>query len=461
MLLIMNDILLLGLSAAATLAAAWFAYRAARADKEAATAKARNEGLDLVTAQYSQAAAERDAAREKASRLEAELAGVRAAAAERALLAEENAKALEKHFAALAASALDANQQRFLSLANETFEKHRTAAQGGVKEVLAPVQEAFAKLSGSVEALEKARLADKSAMGEQARQIMEAVGATNKTTNQLLNALRASPKARGRWGEQTLRNVLELAGLAPRVDFNEQTTTQDGEGARLRPDVVINLPGGRCIVVDSKVALSGYLDAMDATDEAARETHLKKHAAELRAHVKNLSSKDYWKYVPDTADFVVLFVPGENFLAAAAERDANLFEDAIANRVIITTPSTMVALAKTVAYGWRQEDAAKNAQEIAALGRLLYERLSVMGDHIGRVGKAIGDSVARYNDLVGSVDTRVLVTARKFKELGAADAGVEITSPAQIETVPRALAPPDPPAELELTSPNAKRGRAR
>jgi DNA recombination protein RmuC len=290
------------------------------------------------------------------------------------------------------------------------------------------------------------------------RQMVDAVGSTNKTTEKLLTALRASPKMRGRWGEQTLRNVLEISGLSAHVDFTEQVSTTDGEGARLRPDVVINLPGGRCIVVDSKVALSGYLDAMDATDEAAREAFLKKHAAELKGHVKNLSSKDYWKHVPDTADFVVLFVPGENFLAAAAERDPNLFDDAFAQKVIITTPSTMVALAKSVAYGWRQEQSAKNAQEIAELGRELYRRMAIMLDHMGKVGDAIGKTTKSFNDMVGSVETRVLPQARKFKELGAGDAGIDIASPAQIEVAPRQLAPPE---QLELTPPPqaGKRGR--
>jgi DNA recombination protein RmuC len=432
----MTESLLFLLALAAIAAAGWFAYRSA--------------GVDPIRAERDRAVAELATLRQENARLTADLAAEKAAAAGRT-------ESEEVRFLALAAQALDASQQRFMALAKETFEKHSQAAAGGVKEVLAPAQEQLAKLATSVEALDKARLQDKSAMGEQVRQIMDAVGSTNKTTHQLLNALRASPKARGRWGEQTLRNVLELSGLAPHVDFTEQVSTTDGEGARLRPDVVINLPGGRCIVVDSKVALSGYLDAMEATDEAARETHLKKHAAELKAHVKNLSSKDYWKYVPATADFVVLFVPGENFLAAAAERDPNLFDDAFASKVIITTPSTMVALAKSVAYGWRQEQSAKNAQEIAELGRELYRRMAVMADHLGKVGDAIGSTVQRYNALLGSVESRVMPQARKFKELGAGDAGIDIAAPTQIETAPRQLAPPE---QLELTPPpSPRRGR--
>jgi len=433
----MIESLLLLLAVAAIGAAGWFAYRSA--------------GVEPIRAERDRLRAELESARKQNLELATELAGAKAQKSERS-------ESEEARFLALAAKALEASQASFMSLANETFEKHKQAAAGGVKEVLTPAQEALAKLATSVDALEKARLQDKSAMGEQVRQIMDAVGSTNKTTQNLLTALRASPKMRGRWGEQTLRNVLELSGLAANVDFTEQVSTSDGEGSRLRPDVVINLPGGRCIVVDSKVALSGYLDAMEATDEVAREGFLKKHAAELKAHVRSLASKDYWKHVPATADFVVLFVPGEQFLSAAAERDPNLFDDAFASKVIITTPSTMVALAKSVAYGWRQEQSAKNAQEIAELGRELYRRMAVMADHMGKVGDAIGTTVTRYNALLGSVESRVMPQARKFKELGAGDAGIDIAAPAQIEAAPRLPAPPE---QLELTPPppSVKRGR--
>ena len=433
----MTESLLLVLALAAIGAAAWFAYRSA--------------GVDPIRAERDRVVAELATLRQENVRLAADLAAAQAQRAERS-------ESEEARFAEIAAKALQATQQSFMALANETFEKHKQAAQGGVKEVLAPAQEQLAKLATSVEALDKARLQDKSVISEQVRQVVEAVGSTNKTTSQLLNTLRASPKVRGRWGEQTLRNVLELSGLAPNVDFTEQVTTTDGEGSRLRPDVVINLPGGRCIVVDSKVALSGYLDAMEATDDASREAHLKKHAAELKGHVRNLSSKDYWKHVPATADFVVLFVPGENFLAAAAERDPNLFDDAFAAKVIITTPSTMVALAKSVAYGWRQEQSAKNAQEIAELGRELYRRMAIMADKISKVGDAIEKSTKSYNELVGSVESRVLPQARKFKELGAGDAGIDVAPPPQIEVAPRPLAPPE---QLELMPPpqSTKRGR--
>ena len=210
-------------------------------------------------------------------------------------------------------------------------------------------------------------------------------------------------------------------------------------------------------MVDSKVALSGYLDAMEATDETQREPFLQKHAAELKCHVRNLASKDYWKHVPATADFVVLFVPGENFLAAAAERDPNLFDEAFAQKVIITTPSTMVALAKSVAYGWRQEQSAKNALEIAELGRELHRRMANMLDKMGKVGDSIEKSVKNYNELIGSVEARVLPQTRKFKELGAADAGIPTNAPPQIESSTRQISAPE---QLELMPPQpSKRAR--
>jgi DNA recombination protein RmuC len=440
----MIESLSLLLALAAIGAAAFFAWRAMQAQSLAG-------GAELIKGERDRALVELKTLREENTRLTAELAATQAQKAERS-------ESEEARFLALAAKALEASQTNFMTLANETFEKHKQAAQGGVKEVLAPAQEQLAKLALNVEALEKARLQDKSAINEQVKQIVDAVGTTNKTTTQLLSALRASPKMRGRWGEQTLRNVLELSGLSAHVDFKEQFSTTDGEGARLRPDVVINLPGGRCIVVDSKVALSGYLDAVEATDDATRELHLKKHVAELKAHVKNLASKDYQKHVPDTAEFVVLFVPGENFLAAAAERDPNLFDDAFAQKVILTTPTTMVALAKSIAYGWRQEDSAKNTQKIAELGREMHSRMAIMVDKMAKVGDTIEKSVKSYNDLVGSVESRVLPQARKFKELGAGDAGIEIAAPQQIESAPRQLAPPE---QLELMPPPQTQKRAR
>jgi DNA recombination protein RmuC len=436
--------------------------RANGAREALAGAQARLEGLEALKAERDALVVARETAQAEASRLQSELSALSSAAAERDKAAEEKEQSLralradvETTFQALAAQALTSSEQRFLALANETFEKHQTSASGGVKEALAPVQEQFAKLSATVEAIEKARTSDKSTLAEQMRAIGETLKETQGVTGKLVNALRASPKARGRWGEQTLRNVLELSGLSANVDFTEQTSV-DGDGGKLRPDVTIHLPGGRSVVVDSKVALSGYLDAMEATDEASRETFLKKHAAELRAHMRQLAGKEYWKHVGDAVDFVVLFVPGESFLSAALERDPSLLEDGFASKVIMATPTTMVALAKSVAYGWRQDQAAKNAQVIADLGRELYRRLAGMGERMTGLGNALDRTVKTYNELIASVETRILPQARKFKEYGADDADTEIPTLVQNETTPRL---PSPQGELGLPAPTPKKGR--
>lgn len=421
----------------------------ARLETSAVTQRERDEARLAALAAQNEAAASREA-----------LAALRAGEAARTEAAAERERALlamkaefEKNFASLASDALSRNEQRFLALANETFEKHQAAAQGQVKEVVKPVEETFTRLAESVAALDKARSEDKAALNEQMRAVAESIKESQGTTGKLINALRASPKTRGRWGEETLRNVLELAGLSAHADFTEQTTVE-GESGRLRPDVTIRLPGGRHIVIDSKVALSAYLDAMEATDDASREGHLMRHAQQLRTHMRQLAAKEYWKHVPETADFVALFVPGENFFAAAAERDVTLFEDAIAQKVIIVTPATLVALAKAVSFGWRQEEAAKNAKAVADLGRELYQRLARMGDAVGALGKALEGGVKKYNELVGSLETRVLPQARRLRDMGAGDPTVEIIVAEPVETAPRRLAQ----GRDLLTGPEAREG---
>jgi DNA recombination protein RmuC len=395
---------------------------------------------------YDELKAERDVERQRANELEKRLAAETARAAERDEAHKLARAETEKTFEGLAQRALGASQQSFLTLAKETFEKHQQAAAGGVKELVAPVQEQFAKLSETIAKVEAARTADKSSLGEQMRQIGEAMSQTQAVTGKLANALRAGPKTRGRWGEETLKNVLELSGLAARIDFHAEQSANDGDGGRVRPDVTIRLPGGRCIVVDSKVALSGYLDAMEATDDAARELLLKKHAAELRSHMRGLASKEYWRHIPSTADFVIMFVPGDNFLAAAFEQDQMLYQDAFKDRIVIIGPSNLFALAKTIAFGWRQEEIQANAEEIAKLGRELHARLLPLTKHLAALGDTIGKSVAHYNAFVSSFDTRVLVTAKKFRELGAAEGGDPQETP-QIEAAPRL---PAPQAELDF-----------
>ena len=449
---------LIVLLAFATGLAAWFAYRAAKASEDSVRDKARLEGLEMIKAERDRTVEELERERAEARAAVSELAELKGAAQAREQAFISMRAELEKTFQAMATQALDANQQRFLAAANETFEKHKLAAQGGVKEVLAPAQEALTKLSAQVDAFEKSRLQDRSALGQQIVEISKTLSETKDATGKLAGALRQSPKARGRWGEHSLRNALELGGLAPKIDFEEQTTV-DGESGKLRPDVVIKMPGGRSVVVDSKVALSAFLDATSAPDEAARELLLTKHAAELRAHVRALAAKEYWKHLPDaaTVDFVIMFVPVDSIMHEAYDRDQTLQDDAFAAKVIIASPTSMVALARIIAFGWRQEASAKNAQQIADLGRELYRRLAKMGEHIAGVGDAIGKSVRSYNDLVGSMESRVLPQARKFKELGAGDAGAEPPLLAPVEVAPRLMAPQ---AELELPAPSPSRKKS-
>jgi DNA recombination protein RmuC len=428
---------------------------------EMADAKARASLSETLRGERDQAIAQREEAQDQAARLKAELAAVESAAAERAEAVQEREQALismkqevERSFQALAAQALDASQKSFLTIANEKFKEQQASATGGMKELVKPVEDAFKLLSEQVQTLQTNNQRGNAAISEQMRLIGEGLGQTQQITAKLANALRAAPKARGRWGEETLRNVLELAGLAPHIDFQEQNTV-DGETGKLRPDVVIRLPDNRALVVDSKVALSGYLDAMDATDEAARENFLKKHAQELKAHVKALGEKEYWRHVPDTADFVVLFIPGENFFAAAAEREPNLLQDALARKVIIATPSTMLALAKAVAFGWRQQDSVKNAQEIANLGSELYKRLATMSERLATLGGTLEKSMKSYNELVGNFEARVLPQARRFKDLGAGDIDTEIPMLEPKDIAPRL---PAPQSELDLgLAPSGKR----
>jgi DNA recombination protein RmuC len=258
-------------------------------------------------------------------------------------------------------------------------------------------------------------------------------------TAKLVNALRAAPKTRGRWGEQTLRNVLELSGLSAYCDFSTEKSFGREEGTA-RPDVIVRLPGGRSIVVDAKTSLSAYLDAVDAVEDSERERQLALHAAQLRAHVKALAGKSYRDLLP-TPDFVVMFVPGDNFYAAAAERDPSLFEDAAALGIVIVTPATLIALAKAVAFGWRQEKVADNARRVHELGRELYRRLRKMAGHIARCGDALDCSVQHYNQLIGSLEHSVMPQARRFNELEVEGTAGELPLLRQIEVQTRVLRP--------------------
>ncbi|HTV46489.1 MAG TPA: DNA recombination protein RmuC [Stellaceae bacterium] len=330
------------------------------------------------------------------------------------------------------------NQAAFLRLANEVLDKHTQGASAELTALTLPIRETLQACQLNLVELEKARIASSGELTAELKNVVAAQHAVRGETARLVNALRAAPKTRGRWGENTLRNVLELSGLNPHCDFAmEQSYARDG--ALSRPDVVIRLPGGRSIIVDAKAPMAAYLDAVDAIDDAERERCLALHAKQLRAQVSLLAGKAYWDGLTQTPDYVVMFVPGENFYAAAAERDPELFEFAAAQRVLIVTPATLIALAKAVAYGWRQQKVAENAKRVHELGRDLYKRLSVMGGHILGLGTSLSGSVRKYNDLVGSLESSVMPQARRFHELEVEGTGSELSVLAPVDLEPRRL----------------------
>lgn len=337
----------------------------------------------------------------------------------------------EKKFASLANDIMNKTNQQFMQLAEQTFEKHREGARGELKQLMQPIGENFDAFKKRVEAIEEVRTKDKSVIQEQVKAIGESLHRNTAETGKLVNALTA-PKGGGRWGEMQLRNVMEIAGLSSHCDFNEQVNDETEEG-RQRPDAVINLPGGRQIVVDSKVSLVSYMSAVEEPDPVQKTVHLKAHATSVQRHVDTLASKRYQANLEERVDFVAMFIPGENFFAAALEYAPDLLERAYSKNVIVTTPSTLIGLAKTVAYVWRQEKMAENAREAARLGQQLYERISILAGHIDKLGKSLNGAVDNYNKLNSSLDKRVLPTMRKFEELSIAPPDKLMAQPKKVE----------------------------
>jgi DNA recombination protein RmuC len=388
-----------------------------------------------------------------------ELAGLRQElAAMQARLEEERKAALEKQemlrdaqarlsdaFKALSADALKSNNEAFLNLARATLEKFQEGArtdldkrQLAIDSLMKPVQETLGKFDVKMGELEKSRLEAYVGLAQQVRGLATTQETLQRETSNLVKAL-GSPGVRGRWGEIQLRRVVEIAGMLQYCDFDQQVH-QAGEGGALRPDMVVRLPGGKSVVVDAKTPLTAYLEAIAAPDEATRKARMAEHARSIRDHMISLGKKAYWEQFQPAPEFVVLFLPGENFYSAALEQDATLLEDQMArNRVILATPTTLIALLHAFAYGWKQEALAENAQAISELGRELHERIVVMSDHFGKVGASLGSAVESYNRTLASLDTRVLVSARKFEVLKATHSGKELKSPVPIEVIPRAL----------------------
>ena len=330
-------------------------------------------------------------------------------------------------------------EEKFRALKDEAavdLESRRKA----VEHLIQPLTETLSAYQKESKELEDKRLREMSAVGEQLRGLMAAQTTLQSETAKLVNALR-SPQVRGRWGEITLRKTAELAGMSAHCDFVEQESVTTDEG-RLRPDMVVKLPAGREVVVDSKVPLGGFLEALEAKTDEEREVALAKHARQVNQHITKLASKEYWDQFTAAAEFVVLFIPNDSFLAAATEKDPSLVESAMTKKVVIATPTTFIALLRAIAYGWRQELVAESAQRISALGQELSDRMGTLAEHLIKVGGAIGKAVESYNAAVGSFESRILPSARKFRILGAGGKK-EIEELEPIDQMPRSLTAPD------------------
>ena len=427
-------------------AIAWLALRSRHAGQYARLSFIENE-LEAAKADLARLLEERQELVASRARLESALVLERKASAEKlALLTETTEKAaeeLQNAFKALAADALNRNNASFLELAKSKLEQYQVTARGdldarqkAVADMVGPVRESLEKVDAQIQQMEVAR---GEAYGDLKAQVQSLI-ATQKDlqseTGNLVRALR-TPNVRGRWGEIQLRRVVEIAGMLSYCDFSEQETISTDAG-RFRPDVVVRLPGGKSVVIDAKTPLQAFLEAFETTDEEARKICLANHARQVRDHIDTLSGKKYWEQFESTPEFVVMFLPGETFFSAALEQDTGLIEHGVSNRVIPASPTTLIALLKAVAYGWSQEKLARNAQQISALGKELHDRLRKLGGHIAAVGSNLDRAVESYNQAVGSLENRVLVSARKFAELGASVAE-DIPELEPIETSSRTL----------------------
>ena len=368
--------------------------------------------------------------------------GALATAESRIELIEDSRVTMGEFLKAQAAQSAQAVADQMVTRATETFQAQDRVAHARMEAQLKPVAEQLTKFQEHVTALEKARTDETGGLKEQLAALMIASSATRDEARKLTEALRGNTGKRGRWGEQTCRNVLEAAGMAGRFDFEEQTSSADDTGRQQRPDFIVRMPGGGMFVIDAKVPLA-FTDDADGDEEAQARSVSLRTAASMKSHVRQLSAKAYQDQFKPSPDVVVMFVPGESFLAAALDHEPDLITQAMASRVLIATPTTLFAICKAVAYGWRAEEQSRNADEIARLGKELYKRLSAMGVHAAGVGKALDAAVGKYNQFVGSLESQVMVQARRFEELRVDHEGRELPELTAIDQSPRVITRPE------------------
>jgi DNA recombination protein RmuC len=404
--------------------AAWLALRG--------RAGALEERADRLETELRNRTDQLSSAREDLARAIASVEHERDAGAEKLRLLAEARSELSDAFKALSADALRTNNASFLELARTTLERFQAQAKDdleqrrvAVEHLVGPIKESLSKVDGQIQHLERARSEAYGALMGQVRTLAESQERLRAETGNLVTALRA-PAVRGRWGEIQLRRVVEMAGMLAHCDFVEQMTASVDE-RRLRPDLVVKLPGGKNVVVDAKVPLQAYLEALEAADEETRSARLADHARQIRQHMAKLSMKGYWEQFQPAPEFVVMFIPGEAFYSAALEQDPGLIEEGVGQRVLLATPTTLIGVLKAVAYGWQQETVAESARAVSKLGKELHGRLAVLGDHMARLGQQLDRAVSTYNQTVGSLERRVLPAARRFSDLGA-DGGRDIAS---------------------------------